>query len=352
MGCVALAVVGLYADGWAHNHLVADPAVFPRPTGGRPGPPHFPTGLSLWHLPYLLGLGGAALTSLLRWAGLRTGGDRPPSSDVVAALVGVCGWALGTVSGAARTPGASFLRVESLPGLVGPSALLQAGALVWLAWSGGSAAGWRRVVGGLLALSVLTYLTQFLHPYVDPWPSAGFLRTGLQTYRYGLFYFGEAVGVAGLLLQASLAAGLAVALLRSGPLPAGGFTVLVGGNGALVASLRGHFGFLAAACATGLVADLLAARLRGKRSHELPLLAACVGFSYAASAFLVITQMAPVDVLYGTGGGFALRNVAGLGWSAQLWAGTCLAAGAAGWLLGWLTSPPPGQDTASPRQGY
>jgi hypothetical protein len=354
LGWLALAVVGLYADGWAHNHLVSDAPVFPRPGSSRPGPPHFATGLSLWHLPYLLGLVGAALSTLFRWARFRIGGQKPPPQtayDVAAALLAVAAWLWGTASGAARTPGTSFLRLESLPGLVGPPALLQAGALVWLAWSA-AAAGWPRVLGGLLVLSTFTYLTQFLHPYVDPWPSAGFLRTGLQTYRYGLFYFGEAVGLASLVLQASLVAGVVVALLRSGPLPPGAFTVLVGLNGTLVTSLRGQFAFVAAACATGLVADLLAARLRRAQSRELPVLAACVGFAYAATSFLVVAQLGAVDVLYGTGGGFAVPNVAGLGWSAQMWTGTCLVAGAAGWLLGWLASPPSGQDRASGGRGY
>lgn len=356
LGWLTLAVVGLYADGWAHNHLAADPALLSRSGGGRAGPPHFAAGLSLWHLPYLLGLCGVVVASLLGWWRLRSSARRPPrqvSSGAVAALLAVAGWAWGTSSGAARTPGASFLRVESLPGLVGPPALLQAGALVWLAWSEASrGASWARVLGGLLALSTLTYATQFLHPYVDPWSSAGFLRTGLQTYRYGLFYFGEAMGVASVLLQASLVAGVVVALLRTGPLPPGGFTVLVGVNGALVASLRGHFGFVAAACAVGLVADLLAARLRAARGRELPAVAACAGFAYAATAFLAVAQMGAVDVLYGTGGAFALRGVGGLGWSAHLWMGTCLLAGAAGWALGWLACPPAGQDRVVRGRGY
>ncbi len=349
LGWVALAVVGLYADAWAHNQLLFHMPVFGG-RGGRPSPPHWATGLSLWHLPYLVGLGGAAVAILLRWLRTREPGQEPDhrsaAYDLGAVLLAIAAWVWGGILSSARTPGATFLRLESLPGLLGPPALVQAGALVWLAWSGSAGGfGWRRVLGGFLVLSTLTYLTQFLHPYVDPWPSAGFLRTGLQTYRYGLFYFGEAMGVASLLLQACLVVGVVVALLRSAPLPSGGLTLIVGLNGALMASLRGHLGFVAGACVTGLVADLLAARLRLAGGRELPALASFVGFSYAATTFLVVAHMGAVDVLYGTGGGFALRGVTGLGWSAQLWAGSSLISGAAGWLLGWLASPPAKQDT-------
>jgi hypothetical protein len=338
---VVLAVLSLYADAWAHNHLVRDVGwwgTFP----SRPGPPHFPAGLSLWHLPYLTAVVWVGAQAFLEQRAVRGGSRAPRESRGRAAAAGVAllGWLLSTVSSGARTPGAAFVRLESLPGLVGPGALLQAGALVHLGWWLASATrGWSRVAGGFVVLSTLTFLTQFAHPYVDPWPSAGFLRTGLQTYRYGLFYFGEAMGLLSLLLQASVASGVLVAVGRAGLLPAGGWTVLFGANGLLLASLRDHHGFVAAALLTGLVADLLAARARGGRSRGVRLWAGAVAAAFCSSVFLVVGQMGAVDVLYGTGGGFALPQVSGLGWSVQLWMGASLAAGAAGWLVAWVADP-------------
>lgn len=335
---VAVAVVALYADAWAHNHLVRDVGwwgTFP----SRPGPPHFPAGLSLWHLPYLLALWGTAAGAAVEAWRARTD-PTDARGRAAAGAVGLVGWLVSTATAGARTPGAGFVRLESLPGLLGPGALLQAGALVYVGWRAAcSGAGWHRVPGVFAVLSTFAFLTQFAHPYVDPWPSAGFLRTGLQTYRYGLFYFGEAVGVLSLLVQASLVAGILVAVHRVEPLPAGGWTAVLGASGALLASLRDHYGFVAAALLTGLVADLLAARARARDGRELQAVAAGVAAAFCAAAFLVVGQMGAVDVLYGTGGGFALPQVSGLGWSVQLWMGTALAAAGAGWLVAWLAAP-------------
>ncbi len=336
-GAAAAVVLALYADGWAHNHGIQDTGWwgwFP----SRPGPPHFPVGLSLWHLPYL---GALAWAGLLAAAELRAGDPRGRQTAgwrLLAVLAALAGWLVGTVLPAARTPGAAFLRLESLPGLVGPAALLQAGGVVYLAWRvvADAAGGWVRAVGAGLVLSGLAFLTQFAHPYVDPWPSAGFLRTGLQTYRYGLFYFGESMGVLSLLLQGCLAAAVLVAVRRTGPLPPGGWTVAFGGNGALLGSLRDHYAFVPAALVVGLVADALAARAREGHPHDIRVLASGVAGVFCASTIFTVGQMGAVDVLYGTGGGFALPEVWGLGWSVQLWLGTSLLAGAGGWLVAAL----------------
>ncbi len=337
-GYVAALVVvaGLYADGWAHNHLVRDVGwwgTFP----SRPGPPHFPAGLSLWHLPYLAGLAWCGLVALVH---ARAEPESQPFRRVAAVGVVAAGWLVSTLTSGARTPTPALVRLESLPGLVGPGALMQAGGIVYLGWSlldRGTGGGWARVAAGLVVLSTLTFLTQFAHPYVDPWPSAGFLRTGLQTYRYGLFYFGEAMGVLSLWLQALLAAGAVVAVWRAGGLPPGGWTALFGTNGLLMATLRDHYPFLASALLTGLVTDLLASRVRDLR--ELPVVAGCAAGAFCASVFLVVGQMGAVDVLYGTGGGFALPQVGGLGWSVPLWVGTTLLAAGCGWLVAYLGSP-------------
>lgn len=336
---VALAVAALYADAWAHNHLVRDVGLwgaFPP----RPGPPHFPAGLSLWHAPYLLALGWCGLAWLLRTRG--SGEAAAEARRRAAALaVAVAGWLVSTVTSGARTPTAGLVRLESLPGLLGPGALLQAGGLLYLSWrlTAASPGRWARAVGAWTALSTLTYLTQFAHPYVDPWSSAGFLRTGLQTYRYGLFYFGEAMGVLSLLLQAHVVAGVWLAVCRLGGLPPGGWTAVLGANGLVVTSLRDHYPFVLSALLTGAVADVLAARLREPWGREVRLGAGSVAASFCACAFLVVGQMGAVDVLYGTGGGFALPEVSGLGWSVPLWVGTSLLAGGAGWLVAFLADP-------------
>ncbi len=191
-----------------------------------------------------------------------------------------------------------------------------------------------------LGLSVLTFLTQFAHPFVDPWPSIGFLRTSLQTYRYNLFSFGEAMGVLSLGLQATFVADCVLAGVRLGLGHPGTFTLALGLNALCVCVLQDRYPFALVGLGTGLVADHLVLRLhRPLRELELRVCGAVVAGVYCLLYFLMVSQMPAVDVLYGTGGGFATAPIWGLGWSVPLWLGTTVLGAAGGWALVSMSWP-------------
>lgn len=337
--CVSI-VAGLYLEGWARNHRLRLHPLFPHAVQlpALP-PPGLPSGLTPWNLPFYAGLvvlsGLAALLRPDRDAHQEGLLDRRAAIGLLVAWAGSA-WAVISPGWTAHTPGAVF-RAESLTGLIAPQHLLQALGVGLVVSQPLRSDGYPWVARALslgLGLSVLTFLTQFAHPFVDPWPSIGFLRTSLQTYRYNLFYFGEAMGVLSLGLQATLAAGCVLVGVRSGLCRPGSFTLALGLNALFVSILQDRYPFVLVGLGTGLVADRLALRLRRPLGElELRVCGAVVAGVYGLLYFLVVSQMPAVDVLYGTGGGFATPPIWGLGWSTSLWLGAMLLAAAAGWTL-------------------
>jgi hypothetical protein len=122
----------------------------------------------------------------------------------------------------------------------------------------------------------------------------------------------EALGVAGVLIQAALLAGLVLVLVRRWRLPFGACTALFGVSAVLLSFQNDTFQFIPSAVVTGLLADLLLLRT-GSRHLGL------VGFAVPAVYFA--TYFA------------ALAISDGMGWSIHLWAGSVVLAGVTGFLL-------------------
>lgn len=247
---------------------------------------------------------------------------------------------------------------EALSGLLSPSHLFEvlglslvvAGPLraAWLRPDEEAAPSWAFQLPLLLSLtfllSVLTYMTQFAHPFVDPWPAASLWRFGLHAYRFGAFFFGEAMGVLSIMLQTSLLMGLVLLAVRRWALPPGSLTLIFALNAALMSLMQDRYLFIGVAAAAGLVADLLRGRLQPSvRPWELRLFAFAVPTVYYLLYFLALTYLATlagINSLISPVPG--LPPPAGIGWSVQLWMGTTLVAGAVGWLLSYLVMPPAG----------
>ncbi len=351
-------VVSLYVDGWAHSHRRLDTPLW---GGGAPpafSPPGIPTTPAVWHLPFLVGL--LALAVLVGITVVR----RPRGLPATAALAG--GWDLaaaglvvlgaGVIARAAVPPAPvvslpglapGLPRFESLPGLLGPPSLLQAVGL-GLVVAAPLRERWRRseplpslraALPALLSVSFLlavgSYLTQFVHPLVDPWPELSFWRRGLQTYRYGQFYFGESMGVAGILLQTVLLMGPVLLVIRRWRLPPGSLTVVFAVHAALVSSLQDRYYFVLAAAAAGAAADALASRMTAPHAADLRLVGFAVPVVYFGLYFLVLEAVTGLQPPLGP----ATLRLEGIGWSVQLRAGAVLAAGLVGGLLTYLVAP-------------
>lgn len=297
-------VVGLYLDGWAHRHL-HDLDTFFTP----------------WH--GVLYSGFLACAGLLTWRRFRSG-TLPPGYGPSLLGVGIF-----TLGGVGDLVWHTLLGIEvDLDALLNPTHLaLAAGGVLIL--SGPFRAEWLRQRGAAitfiqavpmlvsltLALSVFTFFTQFAHPLVHLWsagppPSHPFMP--------------QALGIASILLQTVLMAGVVLFAVRRWALPFGSLSLVMVLNAALVGGLENQIGFAWLALLSGLIADVLVWTLHPSIGRP--------------AAFRVFASVVPATfyALY-----FAfLAGAAGLWWSVPTWAGSIVLAGAIGWMLSVLILPP------------
>jgi hypothetical protein len=175
---------------------------------------------------------------------------------------------------------------------------------------------WRDQVPAVLALmltlTLLTFISEYAHPFIEPMANeARFGSTGV------------ALGVAGVIIQAAILAGVLIVAVRLPALPAGSFTLLMAGNAALIAVLNDQFWTVAVAGAAGVAADILYRALRPSEQRVA-----------ALRVFLTLVP-AIVYLLYF----LALMRVDVVFWRLHTWAGAIALAGAAGLLLAVLVTP-------------
>ena len=183
-------------------------------------------------------------------------------------------------------------------------------------------AGLAAIVAAALLLSTITFVTQFAHPFRDPW--AG----GSGPTKEAIFWVAEDLGVAGLVLQGLSFAATFLLLIRRFQIRFGSLTLICLINGALVAPLKGHWEMLVVAAVTGIVADAAYVWLKPGASNpaRLRVFAFLVPATFAATFFVVIA--------------FAQ----GTWWSAHVWAGAILVTGLSGLLISYLAYTPGGKQ--------
>lgn len=359
-------VAALYLEGWAHAHRRVDLPLLARDDISPAfSPPGIPTTLTPWHVPFLLGLllmAAVLVVAAARsrphgssWTRALPSGAELPAAGLVLIAAGIVANALfphtPVISAPDLAPG--LPRFESLPALLSAPNLLQALGLVLIVSTPLRAAWMRRedpaslprlgsMLPALLSLalvvSVLSYLTQFAHPLVDPWPEISFWRRGLQTYRYGQFYFGESMGVLSVIVQTALLMGPVLLAAHRWILPARSLTIIFTINAALVSALQDRWYFVPGAAVAGFAADALLGKLRRSAAHlwEFRLFAFTIPALYTLLYFLALayatTLLPPL--------GPSTLRLEGIGWSVQLQLGTVLVAGLVGVLLSYLVAPP------------
>jgi Tol biopolymer transport system component len=137
----------------------------------------------------------------------------------------------------------------------------------------------------------------------------------------------EALGVAGVVIQAALLAGLVLLLARRWRLPFGACTGVFTLSAVLLSFQNDTFQFIPSALVAGLLADLLLLRTGSTR---LRLVAFAVPAIYFATYFA------------------ALAVADGMGWPIHLWAGSLVLAGVSGLLLSLLLSAAPHSSLRAP----
>lgn len=331
---MAWPTVGLFADGWAHNHYGTALESFFTP----------------WH--GLLYSGMAATAALLlaatwrnRAAGL-TWRRAVPCGYAETLL----GHALFLLGGLADLAWHLLFGIEAnVEALLSPTHLLLAVA-AGLIITGPLRAAWRRPAqprgwaeqGPLFLsltylLSTATFFLQFAHPLERPLAAPGNRPTvaGLPVAAPdpALLLAGggldaadvlQSLGVAGVLLQALLLTGLVLLVVRrwGAGLAPGALALVVGLNALAMGAMRDELRLVPGLVAAGLAVDLLLHRLRPAmdRPGTVRVFAAALPALWAAG------------VLAGSAAG-------GLWWSIHLWTGTIVLAGLGGYLLSHAVAP-------------
>jgi hypothetical protein len=183
-------------------------------------------------------------------------------------------------------------------------------------------AGLAAIVAAALLLSTITFVTQFAHPFRDPWAA------GTQPTAEAIAWVAEDLGVASLVLQGVAFAATFLLLIRRFQIRFGSFTLICLINGVLVAPLKGHWDMLLVAALTGLAADATYVWLKPGAANpaRLRIFAFVVPATFAAAFFLVIA--------------FAQ----GTWWPSHVWSGAILVTGLGGLLISYLAYTPGGRQ--------
>jgi TolB protein len=134
----------------------------------------------------------------------------------------------------------------------------------------------------------------------------------------------EKLGLAAILVQSALIAGVALLALRRGGLPFGGLTIIFGINTALMSVLSDQYRLIPGALVAGIASDLLVWRLRPSAMRPIPL---------GAASFFIPASVVAANLI-------TLAFGRGIGWPIHLWTGSVLLAGFVGILLWRLLDEP------------
>ncbi len=307
-------MTGLFLDGYAHNHLLSTIESFFTP----------------WHAVFYAGffatvgwLGVAFLRGLRQ--GLSWRQAVPPGYDL--SLIGAAIFFAG---------GFGDMIWHTLFGIeVGVDALLSPTHLVLAlggtvlgagplraAWQRpGDRASWTAILSATIALSGITFMTQFAQPTYNPWA----VLSVAQAHESNSAFVMQSAGVTGLILQAALFSGLALYLLRRWRLPFGTFTTILGLNSFAMAWMHFEFRQIPAFLLAGLVADLLYRVWRPGPERR----GAVQAFAFTLPALIAAAQYLA----------FLLTDE--VWWNIHLWAGSIVISGFVGWLLSLLAFPQP-----------
>ncbi len=327
-----ISMLGVYVDGWAHNHL-DDIDTFWTP----------------WHgLIYV----GAVLVLILtvvvflwnRLPGVPWTKALPVGYGISAIGVLIYGLS-GAVDFVNHTFFAGFeARIEALLspphiGLLVGATLFRTGPLR-AAWHRRGASGWglfAAVVSATYLLSSFTFFTQYVHPFGLTAAAAGYRPPdGLSDILVGGTRAPEyvvAVGVASVLLQAALLMGIVLLLVwRWGSaLPVGTITLVLTVNAVGMTWMRdrylstGPVWLILVALVAGIVGDALLRWLRPSTVRVM----AFRWFAFLLPLVLYLLYFVTV-LLFG----------GGLWWTPLMWLGLIAMAGGTGWLVGLLVEQP------------
>lgn len=147
-------------------------------------------------------------------------------------------------------------------------------------------------------------------------------------------YLTEALGIAGVLVQAALVMGVTLLAIKQWRLPFGSMLLMFGLSGALMTVFSDRFGLIPYLLAAGFLIDILLWTIRPTAEPE------------HKTRYYLFAFLAPL-VYFGLYF-LAVHQSGGIGWTMHLWLGSIIVSGLIGVLLALLLLPPfVGPDEAS-----
>ena len=326
-------MIGLFVDGWAHNHLDTSLETFFTP----------------WHALFYSGF--AACAGWLLWLVWR--GHRQGLSGAAAVPrgygLGLVGLVLFAVGGAGDMSWHLVFGIEQgIDALFSPTHLLLFAGIALIvaspfrdAWStpGPAAPGLRALLPALVSLALVVALVAFFFMYWSPYTTwaptgdaASYAAGAPADYTESLHYSQITDGVASALTATLLLVGPLLLVLRRWRPPIGTATVLTTVPALLLSAIDSFErpALVLAALVAGLVTDALVRRLRPAPDRR--------------TAVRLVAALSPM--LLSAAWFAALSTTTGVWYPPEIWAGTIVWTGLAGLGLALLVLPTPPPDQA------
>ena len=197
---------------------------------------------------------------------------------------------------------------------IAAAAVMVSGPLRSAARRGETTASFVTLISASLLLSVFTFATQFVHPLIDPWSSSDLQQVPARVD----VWIGQNLGVAGLLVQATILACSGLLLNSGFRLRPGSLTLVFTINGLLVTTTKTHFYLLPVAIVTGLAGDAWLARSARRPGRPSASLCAVIAAAFTISDLIVVKLESDTS------------------WNISLWVGVIIAATMICWMIGRL----------------
>jgi hypothetical protein len=304
-------IAGIYADGWAHNHLPLDNFFTP------------------WHgilytgvLAVTIFLVGTFVRNRLRGCTIRHAMPAGYELSLLGAIlfffagIGDMFWhilfGIELNLDAALSPTHISIVIATTLIVAGPF------RATWSRTGTSSKHDFVTLLPMLLSLtymlSAITIIAQVAHPFVFLWPSAS----------QQMPFSNQALAVVSIVLQTVILMELVLLMVRRWMLPFGALALVFTLNMALLSLMQDHYLMILVAALAGIIADILIWQLKPsvKQPGTLRL------FAFAVPTVLYLLYF------------LTLELTTGVNWSIHLWLGSTVVAGITGYLLTYLLVPP------------
>ncbi len=306
---------GLFTDGWAHNHI-----------------PELETFFTPWHAVFYSGYFATALALAgIVWRNAKRLGVRFRSAAPIGYEYALFGASLFIFGGIGDLLWHEIFGIEAdIEALLSPTHLVLAVAMFLMvsanlrAWFKATpplgkpkfADQLPMILSVAMSVALLWFMLQFSH-FITV--RAGIVPDGADSAESL-----QNIAITGYLLHVVILLAFLFLLLRRGRIAGGAITIISGLSMTAMGAMRDGLFLLPAVLVTGVIADILAARLHPLEQHRREFRA----FAFAVPAIFFTAYFLTVHVQ------------TGIAWSVHLWTGSIVMTGLAGLLLSFLVLPP------------